>query len=63
MLVSVSHDWSQDQFGQSESQRERERPPRILIISISHQLQRSAGGGNDDAGGTSERPHLMGWGG
>ena len=34
--------------------------PRLLIISISHQLQRSAGGGNDDAG-TRERPHLMGW--
>ena len=31
---------------------QRVRPPRILIISISHQLQRSAGGGSDDAGGT-----------
>ena len=41
--------------------RGRVRPPRLLIISISHQLQRSAGGGNDDAGGTRERPHLMGW--
>ena len=29
------------------------RPPRLLIISISHQLQRSAAGGcYDDAAGT-----------
>ena len=62
-MVSISQDWSQDQFGQSERGRERERPPRILIISISHQLQRSAGGGNDDAAGTTDQPtppHGMG---
>ena len=44
-----SHDWSWDQLGQWD----RGRPPRLPIISISHQLQRSAGGGSDDAGGTN----------
>ena len=54
-----SHDWSWDQLGQWE----RGRPPRLPIISISHQLQRSAGGGNDDAAGTTDQPtppHGMG---
>ena len=32
----------------------RVRPPKFLIISISHQLQRSAGGGDDDAAGTMD---------
>ena len=35
------------------SDSRRGRPPRLLIISISHQLQRSAAGGcYDDAAGT-----------
>ena len=38
-----SHDWSWDQLGQWD----RGRPPRLPIISISHQLQSSAGAGND----------------